>query len=183
MKSNNNPTILGISGSLRKEANTDKLMQYISSQFEEKDCLFEWIHPKDLVLTLPGIENTSSDPELLREKVLSCDGILFVTPEYHGSLSSTLKMLIDNLGYPSTLEGKNVSLFGVAMGPSADNAIRHLKEILSVVNANVLPIETSIGSIHKFFDGENIVMEKESQNSISQSISELIAACHNQSPS
>ena len=92
-------------------------------------------------------------------------------------------MLIDNLGYPSTLEGKNVSLFGVAMGPSADNAIRHLKEILSVVNANVLPIETSIGSIHKVFDGENIVMEKESKNSISQSISELIASCHNQSPS
>ena len=180
MTTKSKPIILGISGSLRKDANTDKLMQYISGQFEGKDCVFEWIHPKNFQLTLPGIENDSNDPEHLREKVLSCDGILFVTPEYHGSLSSSLKMLIDNLGYPSTLEGKNVSLFGVAMGPSADNAIRHLKEILSVVNANVLPMQTSIGSIHKIFNEGNINLEKEQQDSINDSIFELITTCSNQ---
>ena len=180
MTTKSKPMILGISGSLRKDANTDKLMQYISVQFEGKDCVFEWIHPKNFQLTLPGIENDSNDPEHLREKVLSCDGILFVTPEYHGSLSSSLKMLIDNLGYPSTLEGKNVSLFGVAMGPSANNAIRHLKEILSVVNANVLPVEISIGSIHKVFDGQEILIEKELENRINESISELITRCSNQ---
>ena len=177
------PVILGISGSLRKDANTDKLMQYISTQFEGRNSIFEWVHPKDFKLTLPGVQNKSDDPEHLREKVFSCDGILFVTPEYHGSLSSSLKMLIDNLGYPSTLEGKNISLFGVAMGPSADNAIRHLKEILSVENANVLPIQTSIGSIHKVFDGENINLEKELQDSINNSISELITICSNQNSS
>ena len=180
MTTKSKPIILGISGSLRKDANTDKLMQYISGQFEGKDCIFEWVHPKDFKLTLPGVKNNSNDPEHLREKVLSCDGILFVTPEYHGSLSSSLKMLIDNLGYPSTLEGKNVSLFGVAMGPSADNAIRHLKEILSVVNANVLPMQTSIGSIHKIFNEGNINLEKEQQDSINDSIFELITTCSNQ---
>jgi len=183
MTEKSKPIVLGISGSLRKDANTDKLMQYISSQFEGRDVTFEWVHPKDFKLTLPGIENDSDDPEHLREKVLSCNGILFVTPEYHGSLSSSLKMLIDNLGYPSTLEGKNVSLFGVAMGPSADNAIRHLKEILAVVNANILPIETSIGSIHKVFDGDDVNLEKELQDSINDSISELITICSNQNSS
>ena len=41
------PVILGISGSLRKDANTDKLMQYISTQFEGRNSIFEWVHPKD----------------------------------------------------------------------------------------------------------------------------------------
>ena len=37
------PVILGISGSLRKDANTDKLMQYISTQFEGRNSIFEWV--------------------------------------------------------------------------------------------------------------------------------------------
>ena len=106
----------------------------------------EWNFP------LPGDGSAPDDGERLRDLVLSSDALLFATPEYHGSISSTMKLIIDNLGFPSTLEGKSVAILGVAMGPSADNALDHLRHILTHIGASVLPTEASIGGIHKKFD-------------------------------
>ena len=36
--------------------------------------------------------------------------------EYHGSFSSVMKLVIENLGFPSTLSGKPVTLLGIAGG-------------------------------------------------------------------
>ena len=43
-------------------------------------------------------------------------GVVLATPEYHGSFSSVMKLMIENLGFPSVLAGKSVALLGVAGG-------------------------------------------------------------------
>ena len=39
--------------------------------------------------------------------------VVLATPEYHGSFSSVMKLMIENLGFPSVLEGKSVVHFSV----------------------------------------------------------------------
>ena len=38
------------------------------------------------------------------------------------------------------------------MGPSADNALAHLRHILTHIGGEVLPGQASIGSVHNVFD-------------------------------
>ena len=45
---------------------------------------------------------------MIQEIVTKADGIVFSTPEYHGSMSSVAKLIIENLSYPSVLADKPV---------------------------------------------------------------------------
>ncbi len=43
----------------------------------------------------------TADAQRLQESVSRATGIILSTPEYHGSFSSTIKLVIENLGFPS----------------------------------------------------------------------------------
>ena len=160
------PNILVISGSRREGNNTEKALRIAldelngGAEVETVRVGEGWSFP------LPGDSSAPDDGERLREKVLAADGLLIATPEYHGSISSTLKLVIDNLGYPSTLEGKPIAIFGVAMGPSADNAVGHLRHILTHIGGTVLPAEASVGNVHKVFDESGGCLDAEAEKSI-----------------
>ena len=73
----------------------------------------ETIEPAELDLPLPGTAPRSSKVEQLHRKVASAAGAVLATPEYNGSYSSVMKLLIENLGHPSPLFGKPVAFAGV----------------------------------------------------------------------
>ena len=52
----------------------------------------------------------------LQDTVRAAIAVVLVTPEYHGSFRSVMKLIIVNLGFPSVLAGKPVALLGVAAG-------------------------------------------------------------------
>ncbi len=126
-------------------------------------------------MPLPGAPSDSGDPEALRELVAGAEGILIATPEYHGSISSTLKLAIDNLGYPSTFAGKTIAILGVAMGPSADGALAHLRHILTHIGGEVLPGGASIGDVHKVFDEDGRCVDEAAAASIRGVAARLLA--------
>ena len=73
------------------------------------------VDPSELDLPPPGLAATSSVTEL-QEAVRGATAVILATPEYHGSFSSVMKLIIENLGFPSVLAGKPVALLGVAGG-------------------------------------------------------------------
>lgn len=158
--------ILVISGSRRPENNTEKALAIALNELEKNGTGLEVVRVGEWSFPLPGDSKSADDGERLREKVLAADGLLIATPEYHGSISSTLKLIIDNLGFPSTLEDKTIAIMGVAMGPSADNALGHLRHILTHIGGKVLPVESSVGSVHKKFDEKGACLEPEVEESI-----------------
>ncbi len=161
------PSILAIGGSRRPGNNTDKALRIAVEELAAGGGRVDWVRVGELRLPLPGEPSDSPDPERLRQKVLAAEGILIATPEYHGSISSTLKLVIDNLGYPSTFEGKTIAILGVAMGPNgARNALAHLRHILTHIGGQVLPVETSVGSVHKKFDESGRCLEPEVEEAI-----------------
>ena len=80
---------------------------------------------------------------------------MLATPEYHGGFSSVIKLVIENLGFPSVLAGKPVALMGVAAGQiGAIKSLEQLRSVCSHVGAIVLPGPVSVANIQKVFDEE-----------------------------
>ena len=86
------------------------------------------IDPSTMDLPLPGSDSGSAQMRSLRETVSDATGLIFATPEYHGTYSAVTKLIIENLGFPSVLASKPVALLGVAAGQiGAIKALEHLR--------------------------------------------------------
>ncbi|MGH9660849.1 MAG: NADPH-dependent FMN reductase, partial [Bryobacteraceae bacterium] len=108
-----------------------------------------------LHLPFPGTAGDASGAKGLRDAVSGSTGVILATPEYHGSFSSVMKLVIENLGFPSVLAGKPVALLGVAAG--SIGAIKSLEGLASVcthIGAIVLPGAVSVANVQSVFDAE-----------------------------
>lgn len=145
--------IVAIQGSIRPGNYTRKALAIIDRAAQNIPGLdFEIIDPSDLDLPLPG-QQTTRDVEYLKMKVREADGVILATPEYHGSYSSVMKLVIDNLGFPSMLKDKPVALLGVAAGRiGAIKALEHLRSVVSHVGGLVLPQVVSVAKVRDQFD-------------------------------
>src|SRR5262249_26692430 len=86
--------------------------------------------------------------------------VVLATPEYHGSLSSVMKLVIENLGFPSVLAGKPVALLGVAAGSiGAIKSLEQLRSIASHIGAIVLPLPVSVANVQQVFDSSGHVLD------------------------
>jgi FMN reductase len=148
--------IVLISGSVRLGSYTGKSLALVADEIgKHSEIAAEQIDPAKLTLPLPGTETNSSDGARLRESVSSATGVILATPEYHGSFSSVIKLVIENLGFPSVLAGKPVALLGVAAGQiGAIKAIEGLASVCSHVGAIVLPGPVSVANVQRVFDVE-----------------------------
>jgi FMN reductase len=91
----------------------------------------------------------------IQEAVKSAAGVVLATPKYHGSFSSVMKLVIENLGFPSALRGKPVALLGVAAGSiGAIKSLEQLRGVCAHVGAIALPLPVSIANVQKVFDAE-----------------------------
>ncbi len=145
--------IVAILGSMSPTSNTAKTLAVLEADMIERGIEFTLIDPSSLTLPFPGQELPDADTDAIQTLVTDADGLIISTPEYHGSYSSVIKLVIDNLGFPSTLKGKPVALLGVAAGAlGATKALEHLRSSLSHVGAYVLPAVVSIAAIHNQFD-------------------------------
>ncbi len=89
----------------------------------------------------------------LRQAVSAATGIILAIPEYHGSYNSVIKLVIENLGFPSVLSGKPVAVLGVAAGQiGAIKGLEHLRSVCSHVGAIVLPGSVSVARVQDLFD-------------------------------
>ena len=120
-----------------------------------------WIDPAEMELPFPGQSGDFPDRERLQAAIRDADGLIFATPEYHGSYAAAMKLVIENLGFPSVLAGKPAALIGAASGAiGAVKALEHLRSVLSHVGAIVLPGPVSVAGVHKVFDAEGRCLDE-----------------------
>lgn len=149
--------LTAICGSVRPNSFTAKTLELCIDEARQQPAVgrVEVIDPRHLDLRPPGLENEPQRLEPMIAKVRQADGIILSTPEYHGSYSSTVKLIIDNLGFPSPMSGKAVVLLGVAAGQiGAIKALEHLRSVCSHVGAIVLPGPVSVAGVQRLFDSE-----------------------------
>lgn len=146
--------IVAILGSVRPGNYTAKALAVVADEFEKyPEIELNIIDPAKIELPLPGMGNDSPALIQLQESVSAAAGVILATPEYHGSYSSVIKLMIENLGFPNALSGKPVALLGVAAGRiGAIKALEHLRSVCSHVGAMVLPGPISVAGVQQVFD-------------------------------
>ena len=73
------------------------------------------------------------------ETVNQSSGLIFVVPEYNGSMPGALKYFIDHWKYPDSFEHRPVCLIGLGGMFGALRPIEHLQGVLGYRNAFVFP--------------------------------------------
>ena len=103
----------------------DELRKHPEVQVEE-------VNPAEFNLPFPGTDPNSPATRKLQKMVSEATGVVLATPEYHGSFSSVMKLVIENLGFPSVLAGKPVALW--AWRRESIGAIKSLEHLRGVVS-------------------------------------------------
>lgn len=172
--------IVLISGSVRPGSYTGKSLALVADEIgKHSEITLEQIDPAKLSLALPGTDTNSNDGALLRESVSRATGVVLATPEYHGSFSSVIKLVIENLGFPSMLAGKPIALLGVAAGQiGAIKAIEGLASVCSHVGAIVLPGPVSVANVQRVFDAEGRCLDPGVEKRVRSVASNLIDYIH-----
>ena len=101
----------------------------------------------------------------LREQVAAADAVVFVTPEYNGTIPGLLGNAIDWLsrphaGGPSVLRGKPV--VAVAASPGGVGGVRalvSLRTVLGNAGADVLDAQLSVSEVHVRLDDASLAAE------------------------
>lgn len=155
--------ITAICGSVRPDNATSKALSLVLDELAtHADVEVTPVYLEDLDLPLPGLP--ARDPEALerfQQTVADSTGVILASPEYHGGVSSPMKLAIDNLGFPSTLAGKPIALLGVAAGGiGAIKSLEQLRGICAHVGAHVLPLAVSVARVHLAFDEHGVCVDE-----------------------
>lgn len=178
--------IVTICGSVRPGNYTAKALQLALDEFSRiPDVEVLPVYLESLDLPLPGLPaKNPAAIEQFQKSVGDATGVLLASPEYHGGISSPMKLAIDNLGFPSMLADKPVSLLGVAAGViGAIKSTEQLRAICAHVGAIPLPMAVSVAKVQQLFDEEGNCLDPEMEKYIRRSARNLIdyirdAICH-----
>ncbi len=146
--------IVIIKGSLRFNSYTAMAVKILIDEINRNhNVTYTLIDPKDYKLPFPGQNENSVDVVRLITHVKTATAVIIATPEYHGSFSSIIKLIIENLGFPSALAEKPIALLGVAAGDiGAVKSLESLRSVCSHVGGIVLPGPVSIARVRDVFD-------------------------------
>jgi len=156
--------VLSICGSLRDPSTTATGLARALEAVERAGA--ETRQVSLATLNLPwcdGRDDESSyggDAAEFKRLISQADALLIGSPEYHGSMTGTLKNALDLLG-PDHLRGTMVGLLATAGGSAgAMNTLNHLRHVMRWMNAWVLPMQVSIPRAHEAF-GEDGSIQRE----------------------
>ena len=168
--------LVAVAGSVRPDGFTRRFLDVLLNVLSAyPGVTVDCIDPCDYELAFPGEKAAEVLQDKLIERARNADGFILSTPEYHGSYSSVLKVLIDNMGYPSIMEGKPVSLLGIAAGRlGAIKALEHLRSVSSHLGAIVLPYPVSVAEAHTKLDDDGRCLDDDLTDLIHKCAEQLV---------
>lgn len=148
--------IVGLAGSLRPDSYSQQVLQVAARRVAALGAEVEVLDLRSL--NLPFCDGGSDYPdypdvERLRQAVKQADGIILVTPEYHGSVSGVLKNALDLMGFDEFTD-KVTGCISILGGQSNSNALNDLRTILRWIHAWTIPEQVAIGQAWKAFDAD-----------------------------
>ena len=164
-----NAKIAFLVGSLRNDSLNKKVANVLSS-LAPQTINMEFIKIGDLPLYNQDLEDSDHVPDAwiaFRKHVKSCDGLLFVTPEYNRSIPAPLKNAIDVGSRPygqSIWDNKPGAIISVSPGAIGGfGANQHLRQSLSCLNVPLLPQpEAYIGQAGSLFNEQGELVKEDS---------------------
>lgn len=151
--------VVAIVGSIRKDSYNLQLAKHVQKRYADQFDL-EILDLAPLPMYNQDIELEAPQEVLdFKAKVKAADAVLWVTPEYNGTIPGVLGNAIDWLSrVDKVMNGKPSIIMGSSMGNLGSvKAQMHLRDILfaSGLNSPVLGAnEVYVGAVHQKFDAE-----------------------------
>lgn len=142
-----------INSSVQQKNYTGFILKIIENELIKRNSEVINIRLQEFSLPFPGEEINNDDSSKLIELLRSANAYIVGCPEYNGSFTAKLKLMIENSGYPSEFKGKPVGLVGLASGVlGATKSLEQLRTVYSHIGSIVLPRVVSIAQVEKQFD-------------------------------
>jgi azobenzene reductase len=145
-----------VSGSVRKGRQTHRAAYYVANTLEKRGIGTDLIDLAKIPLPILGgpDEGNLQLKKNIKEiggRLNAADALIFVTPEYHGSLSGVLKNAIDH--FWEEFQKKPVGVVAASAGRMAGiNASSQLQHVILSLGAFPMPLKLLVPEIHKAFD-------------------------------
>jgi len=140
-----------IAGSNHKHATSTQLLRYIARELRTRGAdvtlIDLWAQP--VPFYSPDNEEMHPNVKLLVDAVAGADGLVFGTPEYHGSISGVLKNAVDYLS-GALVAGKPVLSVSSSGGPVGVSSLTQLQTIVRNLHGINSPEWISIGGAKSF---------------------------------
>ena len=172
------PSIGFICGSLRTGSINAKLTQALAARVEAAGASVRHLDLGSYDLPIfHGDLNTPEGVGRLKSDMLSCDGLIIVTPEYNGSLPPLLKNAIDWVSTTGT-EQFTQPIYGIASctpGPmSGIMVLRELNYILNRIGAEVVLPHVGTNAASDSVDENDILSGASSIERANEMIAKLL---------
>jgi FMN reductase len=142
-----------INSSHQKKNYTGFVLKIVKNELEKNDFDVIDIKLKEFSLPFPGDEIENDNSKEMRDLLSSADAVIVGCPEYNGSFTAKLKLMVENSGFPSVLKGKPLGLIGIASGVlGATKSLEQQRTMFSHIGCLVLPRVVSLPLIENKFD-------------------------------
>ncbi len=152
--------MLGIGGSLREGSQSERALRIALGSAAEAGVTTELISGPELVLPFYDTALEERDERAIRliEAIRRADGLIVVSPGYHGALSGLVKNALDYVedlrdDARPYLDGRAVGLAAVAFGwQAAVTTLEQLRTITHALRGWATPLGGSINTAETKFD-------------------------------
>ena len=175
--------VLGVSGSLRRDSLNRRLLRAAGDLLPPGVELVEWDGLKAVAPFDEDDEDGPAPPGVteLREAIASADAVLFVTPEYNGSIPGQLKNAVDWASRPTVETGalfrRRVAVIGASTGMfGAVWAQAELRKALARAGARVLDRELPVAFADEAFTDDGGLAEPDLEEALTDLLAELAMA-------
>ena len=162
--------ILAIIASPRgMQGNTGRLLEEVLAGAEEFGAETEILSLKSLpvkpcvacdVCHKTGLCNIDDDYEIIKNKLITCDGFILASPNYIFSVSAQMKALFDRcngLIHCMALEGKYAVMVETSGGGEDEEVLAYMSRFANTLGANAVGgIGSPIAGVRTFPDEENL---------------------------
>jgi FMN reductase len=154
--------IVGIAGSLRPDSYSQMALQVSIQKVQDLGAEVEVLDLRKMQLPFcDGGKEYPQYPDVkrLQDTVGQADGLILVSPEYHGSVSGVLKNALDLMSFDQ-LSGKVAGFISVLGGQVNSNALNELRVILRWVHAWSIPEQVAIGQAWQAFTPDGKISDE-----------------------
>ncbi len=167
-----------ISGTDRPGSNSLRVSEYLKKRYNAPQIEANIIDLRDFPLSsIQGgkYRDEISSIDKFVQPLLDADGLIFVCPEYNGGYPGILKLFIDYLPYPVSLNKKPICFVGEANSLFGGlRAVEQLQQVAGYRNAHILPERVFISRVKENFNKKEGIKDTYQQSLLEAQIQNFI---------
>lgn len=152
--------VVGIGGSIRADSQSERALRITLDAAEQAGAKTTMISGTQLLLPFydPSLPDRPAEATRLVEELRSADGVLLVSPGYHGTVSGLVKNALDYVedlrdDERPYLDGRAVGCVAAARGWQASvTTLTALRSIVHALRGWPTPLGAAVNSAHVTFD-------------------------------